>query len=110
MSVANMVSQLMSFVFLMLFMWIGVTYVSQNIQYSCAKQFYNSAVEQIENSDFRADIIQNCKEKAIKKGYQLTVDTYGEEIHTDARVVLDFEFIYPVIQVGKHYSIEGYAR
>lgn len=106
----NLLSHFISFAFLMLFMWIGVTYVSQNIQYSCAKQFFNSAIEQMENYNFQQAVLDQCKKNAEQKGYQLTVETFSDATHTDARVILNFEFYYPVIQVSKHYTIEGYAR
>ncbi len=110
MRIANLLSHFISLIFLMLFMWIGAAYVSQNIQYSCAKQFFNSAIVKMENNDLKEDIINQCKEKAERKGYHLTVDTVQENSHIDARVILEFDYLYPVIQVSRHYTIEGYAR
>ena len=106
----GMVSHFMSLCFMILFLWIGITYVSQNIQYSSAGQFHDSVIRHLENSYFAPEVIDECKEKAAKNHYRLAVGIYGEGIHKDARVILDFDYTYPVIQVTKRYTIEGYAR
>lgn len=106
----GMFSHFVLFLFLLLFLWIGVTYVSQNIQYSSAKKFHSSVVERVENSYFDPAVIGECREKAEKNGYQLTVETYGEMGNMDARIILDFVYVFPVIQMSRRYTIEGYAR
>lgn len=106
----SMISQFVQFVFLMLMLWVGVTYVSQNIQYSSAKRFHGNVVEQLENSYFDNQIIKDCERNAKESGYQLTIKTYGDIRNRDATVSLKFSFIFPVIRVEKEYIIEGYAR
>ena len=51
---------------MILFLWIGITYVSQNIQYSSARQFHDSVIRHLENSYFAPEVIDECKEKAAK--------------------------------------------
>lgn len=106
----GMVSHFISLCFMILFLWIGVAYVSQNIQYSSARQFHDSVVQNLENSYFAPDVIKECKEKAERNDYRLVVGIYGKGAHKDARVILDFDYTFPVIQVTRHYTIEGYAR
>lgn len=110
MRMAGMFSHFVLLIFLTVFLWTGVTYVSQNIQYSSARRFHGSVVHQLENSYFSSTVIEECKEKAIQNGYFLTIETYGQENHRDARVILDMNFVFPVIQVARRYTIEGYAR
>ncbi len=110
MRAAGMISHFVLLVFLTFFLWIGVTYVSQNIQYSTARQFHGSVVHQLENSYFSPAVIEECKTQAARNGYRLTIETFGTENHRDARVILDMDFIYPVIQTVGRYTIEGYAR
>ena len=55
-------------------------------------------------------VISLCKAKAKENGYYLTIETYGQEGYRDARVILDMDFVFPVIQVTRRYTIEGYAR
>lgn len=110
MRMTGMISHFVLLIFLTVFLWIGVTYVSQNIQYSNARQFHSSVIHQLENSYFSSDTIEECKTKAKRNGYHLTIETYGQEGYRDARVILDMDFIFPVIQVTRRYTIEGYAR
>ncbi len=110
MNISGIISHFVVFAFLMIFMWIGVTYVSQNIQYSSAKQFYNSVICQLEEQQFSQEIIRQCRENAERNGYELTIETYGSEKDIDARVILKLTYVYPIIQTSRHYQIDGYAR
>lgn len=98
------------FVFSMVFMWIGITYVSQNIKYSSAQKFFTFVVRELENSYFADDVVANCKEEAKKNGYQLEIVPYGTREHRDARVILNFSYTFPMLQKVQRYTIEGYAR
>lgn len=110
MNLTDVVGQFLLFFFLVLFMWIGVAYVSLNIQYSSARQFFDDVVEQIENHYFSSEILEECRQRAEENGYQLAIETFGEEGNMDARVVLNLVYVYPVVQVSRCYTIEGYAR
>ncbi len=110
MKLQGMISHFILFVLLMLLMWVGVTYVSQNIQYSSAKKFHSGVVRQIENSYFDKQVIKDCERKAEGEGYRLQVESYDRGNGRDARVRLEMSFTFPVIQKTKQYVIEGYAR
>ncbi len=110
MKISNLVSHFVLCILLIIFMWVGVTYVMQNIQYSSAKQFYNSVIVKLENSDFSEGVLDQCREKAKEKGYDLMIETFDSGGETDARVILAFVYEYPVLQVKQNYTIEGYAR
>lgn len=102
-------SQFVLFLFLTLLLWIGVTYVSQNMQYCGAKEYYGIILRQIEDSYFDGTVIQDCITKAEKQGYRLSVRYYGEN-HKDARVTMQYEYVFPMTQMKKSYVIDGYAR
>ena len=110
MRITGMLSHVVLYLFLMILMWVGVTYVSQNIWYSSARDFHGAVVSQLEDSYFAEDVIRECKENAEKNGYKLTIDIFGEEDRRDARVILDMTYVFPILQVKKQYTIEGYAR
>lgn len=111
MRTVGMTSHFLLLFFLALTLWVGVTYVSQNIQYSNAKQFHSDVVQQLENHSFSAPVVEACRERAQRNGYQLTVEIFEEPSgDIDARVILDMEYVYPVIQIARHYTVEGYAR
>ncbi len=110
MRITGVLSHVVLYLFLMVFMWVGVTYVSQNIWYSSARNFYSSVVSRLENSYFDERVIDMCKEDARENGYRLTVDVFGEEGERDARVILDMTYVFPILKTARQYTIEGYAR
>lgn len=98
------------FIFSMIFMWIGITYVSQNIQYSSAQKFFGSVIRELENHNFSAEAAEKCRDRAEQNGYVLQIEEFGEGEHRDARVKLIFTFTFPIIQKVQQYTMEGYAR
>lgn len=103
------VSQFVLFFFIMLMLWVGVTYVSQNVQYSRAKQFFRDVTHSLQMSNFDNQVKQLCETEAKKRGYTLHVQLYGDDMR-DARVTLTFAFLYPLIHKKETYTVEGYAR
>ena len=65
---------------------------------------------QVENSYFDADVIEDCKKRAEKAGYELEVQVYGEENKKDAKITLGFQYVIPLAGIVKKYEIEGYSR
>jgi len=108
MSVKGIVSQFSLFFFLMLLSWISLSYVSQNMQYGSARDFYRMVVRQIENSDFDSSVLADCRKKAESRGYQLKIEQYKDM--RDARVTLQYVYTFPVTQQKRKYVIDGYAR
>lgn len=104
-----MVSHFVLYLFLMLMMWVGVAYVSQNIAYSNACRFYGNAVKYMEEHDYAPVVLEECRQAAKKNGYILTVDLYGQKGGKTARVILDMTYVFPIVQEERHYTIEGYA-
>ena len=51
MKLGEICSQCVLCFFLILLMWTGITYVTQNIQYTRAKQVHDELVMRIENSN-----------------------------------------------------------
>lgn len=98
------------FIFSLIFMWIGITYVSQNIQYSTAQKFFSAVVIELENQCLSTEVVNQCKERAEQNGYHLQIEEFGEGGHRDARVILTFSFTFPIIQKVQQYTMEGYAR
>lgn len=98
------------FMFSMVFMWIGITYVSQNIRYSGAHDFFDTVVYKLEEQNFSAEAKAWCMEKAEENGYSLEIQIFGENWRRDARVILAFSYTFPIIHKVQRYTIEGYAR
>ena len=46
------VEHFITFLLLLIFIWIGVAYILQNVMYSSAREFHGAVVTQLENSYF----------------------------------------------------------
>ncbi len=103
----SILGQFMLFFFLMLMMWVGTAYVSQNIQYSSAGRFHSSVVQKLEDSNFAPEVMQECVSRAEDERYQLKIERSGGG---SARVTLKFSYTFPVLKLNRQYVIEGYAR
>ena len=57
MKLGEICSQCVLCFFLILLMWTGITYVTQNIQYTRAKQVHDELVMRIENSNCDANML-----------------------------------------------------
>lgn len=105
-----LIEHFITFLLLLIFIWIGMAYIIQNVLYSNARAFHGSVVAQLENSYFDAGVIEDCREKAEKAGYELDIVVYGEENRKDAKVTLGFWYVIPLAGIEKKYEIEGYSR
>ncbi len=106
----SLIEHFVTFFLLLIFIWIGVAYIMQNIVYSSAREFHGAVITQLENSYFDPMVVEECKRKAEQAGYRLRVDVYGEENKKDARVSLKFRYVIPMAGIKKDYEIEGYSR
>lgn len=105
----GIMSQFVLFIFLTALFWISVTYVSLNMRYCGAKEYFAGIVRQLEDSYFDSAVIRDCVTEAERQGYQLSVRCYGKN-DKDARVTMQYEFVFPMTQTKKRYVIDGYAR
>lgn len=98
------------FLFLFLILWIGVSYVMQNVKHTGARDFHSAVVKKIEDSNFEVSVIEECRKQAEEAGYELVVSCYGHKQAQSAKVALSYRYTIPVIQAQKEYVIEGYSR
>lgn len=90
--------------------------ISSNNQSANARDFYNVAVNRIEDSNCNEQVIEQCKQEADDNGYILDVENvtvYAE--HPSMLVKLTYKVVMPVFRLfGNDYEkqavIEGYAR
>lgn len=104
------IEHFITFLLLLLFIWIGMAYIMQNIRYSSAREFHGAVVTQLENSYFDEEVIEDCKKRAEKAGYDLRVRVYGDGDEKDAKITLTFTHVIPLAGIRKEYEIEGYSR
>ena len=92
------------------------SFISSNNQVSNARDFYNVAVNRIEDSNCNDQVISQCKSEAGEKGYTLEIEDltiYNEQ--PSRLVILKYSITMPVFSLfgnglSKQGVIEGYAR
>ncbi len=104
------IEHFVTFFLLLIFIWIGVAYIIQNVLYSSAREFHGAVVTQLENSYFDAQVQEDCRKKAADAGYDLKIQVYGDGDEKDAKVSLSFKYVIPLAGIEKKYEIEGYSR
>lgn len=90
--------------------------ISSNNQVSDARDFYNVAVNRIEDSNCNNSVIEQCISEADEKGYKLKIDDLTIYSEQPSRLVtLEYSVTIPVFHLfgetfNKQGVIEGYAR
>lgn len=90
--------------------------ISSNNQITDARDFYNVAVNRIEDSNCNESVIEECMDEAAEKGYDLKVqDLTIYEEHPSRLVVMGYSIVLPIFSLfaddyTKEAVIEGYAR
>ena len=69
----QIVEGMMAMVFLMLFLVTGIDLISVEVNCCNAREFRNSVIMALENSEFDESVIRDCFDKAKKNGYDLTM-------------------------------------
>lgn len=104
------IEHFITFLLLLIFIWIGIAYIIQNVMYSSAREFHGAVVTQLENSYFDNAVMEDCRRKAARAGYDLKIQVYGSGNEKDAKVSLVFRYVIPLAGIEKKYEIEGYSR
>ena len=104
------IEHFITFLLLLIFIWIGVAYILQNVVYTSAREFHGAVVTQLENSYFDAAVMEDCRKRAERAGYELNIRVYGSGNEKDAKVSLVFHYVIPFAGIVKQYEIEGYSR
>lgn len=106
----NIIEYFLLFLFLLMFLWVGITYVNQNITVNNARAYKSAMVLQLQNSDFSDAVIQELILKAEEDGYHIEIEDYGfDDVKKIKKVSLLFTYRIPLINYSKDFVIEGYA-
>lgn len=104
------IEHFVTFMLLLVFLWVGVSYVMQNVIHTNARDYHGAIVSQLENSDYSDRVVAECEQKAREAGFGLVIQKFGTGSRQDAKVTLTYHYTVPLVQVEKEYSIEGYGR
>lgn len=78
-----------------------------------ADEYKSDIIAEIEDSNFNAAVINDCKQQAADKGYTLNVTncTYDEDYNLQlAEVILTYKLNVPFFGIGSEKEVRGIAR
>ena len=85
--------------------------ITFQMQVSGARNFHANCIARIQASYYNPDVIDECKDKAEERGYELTVtDVSIYEDRKDVLVKLDYTASMLFLGIEQDASIEGFAK
>lgn len=104
---SSVIKSYVSIIFIIIAFVISIGVISMSIDVQNARDFHNTAITEIENSNSNDKVINALKEDATKNGYTLT--TYDSTNGT-TKVVLKYKYSFGFLKISNDQTIEGYAR
>lgn len=104
---SSVIKSYVSIIFIIIAFVISIGVISMSIDVQNARDFHNTAITEIENSNSNDKVINALKEDATKNGYTLT--TYDSANGT-TKVVLKYKYSFGFLKISNDQTIEGYAR
>ena len=90
--------------------------ISSSNQIYTAHDFYDVVANRIEDSNYSEEIIENCKQEAQSKGYDLTIKDVTLNDESPSKFIkLSYKIEYPIFgmfdeRFTKEAEVKGYAR
>lgn len=75
-----------------------------------AYRYYDQTIDEVENSHFKPEVIENKIEQGRKQGYHITI--VEESVYSDIKryqVTLTYQIGIPILHWKKERKISGYA-
>lgn len=107
------IETMISIILLTLMTVLGSSYIIAGLNTQRAQNYHSAIVTEIEASEFSDNVITECQNKAKNDGYkELTIKKYTsvETGRTYAKVVLDYNYAIPILNIFLTHEITGYAR
>ncbi len=91
-------------------LFLCMTVLTASADAAAAKRFTADVVAEIENSNFNSRVVESCRIRAEKSGYELAVipGNYGKQ--KLARVRLTYSYRLPLLALEAHKTTEAVAR
>lgn len=107
---------LSTYIFVLLFSVIGFTsieFLIANRQTNLARSFHEVCVENIENSYFDSEVLNECIQNASDLGYEITYEDCSllleDEIIPRYFVTLKYKVVMPIFGIQEESTIKGFA-
>lgn len=109
----QVVKMYMGLFFILLQALVGMGVVTAGIETGAAQNYHRDVIDEIECSNFNAEVMSACIQQAENMGYQLSIQpmVYDEEqqIQT-AEVILKYNYAIQVLQMQSTRQVRGFAR
>ncbi len=108
----NVIKVYMGMFFILAMVALGISLLSMSIEARAADSFAADCVCKIENSNYAAPVIEACREDALNKGYDLSVETFsaGGMTPTYGNLSLEYDFTVPMLGVKTRRNITSFMR
>lgn len=104
---SSVIKSYTSIIFIIIAFVVSIGVISMSVDIQNARNFYSTAVTEIENSDANDKVIEALQNDAKKNKYKLTVTkTTGGT----TKVVLEYKYSFKFLNISNNQKIEGYAR
>lgn len=104
---SSVIKSYTSIIFIIIAFVVSIGVISMSVDIQNARNFYSTAVTEIENSDANDKVIEALQNDAKKNKYKLTVTkTTGGT----AKVVLEYKYSFRFLNISNNQKIVGYAR
>ncbi len=98
------------FLFIAVFLLIGITYVNQNISLNAAREYHQSIVTELQDSDFASSVVDEIQNNAAATNYKVEIlDTSIAATKKKYKVTVMFDYRIPLVGMNQTYRVVGYA-
>lgn len=87
---------------------LGASFITASLSDQRARSYHASVVQELQNSNFSPEVIENVKEKAAENGYENLEILVHENAETDssyATVTLTYNYSIPILGQSKTLEI-----
>lgn len=99
-----------SLIVLVVLAFVGISFITINIDVVNARDAQASYVAEIENSNLSESIIQKCKNNAQTHGYELIVDVTNVGSKPTAKVTLCYKYSMAILGTSQKHTIVSYTN
>lgn len=101
----NIIEFFVLFLFLVVFLWVGITCVQQNIIVNNARAYATSISEHLRNHDLSEGVMAEVVSQATEDGYEVVIEEDGYTDVAMKRILLKYTYHVPLINFSKEYTI-----
>ncbi len=112
---SSVIKSYLAIVLILLIVFTSAGIISVTLDVQNARDYHAAVVNEIENCNHAASVIEACKTEASENGYTLTVTNYYSDNDNSpnsqiSKVVLKYSYTIDFLGIATEKEIVGYAR